>query len=142
MPLKNGPAAIVTHLKDEGCEARGTHLANAIAFGFALAYYCTACCVVITVNINDAVEQVLTPLGRFFDVVIVDFGTDRRRRCAGLLLGPALSQFQAIAIIESNALVLRNFDEVAGLVHRVSVLALTTTLFVANSATAKLITVL
>ena len=113
MPLKNGPAAIVTHLKDEGCEARGTHLANALAFGFALAYYCTACSAVITVNINDADEQVLSSLGRFFDVVIVDVGTDRRRRCAGLLLGPALVQFQTIAIIESNTLVLRNVDEIA-----------------------------
>ena len=113
MPLRDGPAAIVTHLKDEGCEARRTHLANALAFGFALSHYSTACIAIITVNVTDAAEDVLASLCRFFDVVLVDSGTDRRRRCAGLLLGPALVQFQAVAIIESNALVLRNFDEIA-----------------------------
>ena len=111
-PIKSAAVAIVTHLQDEGCEARGTHLANAVAFGYALLHYCTSCRAVITVNLNDAVEQVLARLEHFFEIVIVDSGSDRRRRCAGLLLGTGLTQFHAVAIIESNALVLRNFDEI------------------------------
>ena len=68
---------------------------------------------IFMISTRDAAPDTLMQLERFYSVVVFSDGGDFRLRNAGPLYAAALTGFQRIALIDSNALVLRNIDELS-----------------------------
>ena len=112
-PIRGGLGACFTTLKEGGIEHRRTHLANALALGRACDRIAMRLRPVIAVNVNAVDLAAITALEKFFTVILCDGGSDLRARNICVVVGALLVTYATVICHHSNALPLRNFDELA-----------------------------